>query len=227
MPEFAADRTKCLLCYDCVAACLAGARTKVGYEITVEQAIKELIKDAAFFRRSGGGVTISGGEPLMQPEFCELLITGLKAHHIHVAIETTGMCSWDVFKKIATRADLILYDLKTIDTQKHIKLTGVSNQLILENACKVPSLCETVFRILIVPGLNNEPEDLKKLAAFIRGIKPECSINLLPYHKYGIAKYKNLGRNYTLSELHPPTDEEMEIAKEIFLKQGLQVNSIE
>jgi pyruvate formate lyase activating enzyme len=198
-----------------------------GYPITIEDALDTLEADVVFFRNSGGGVTISGGEPALYPAFCSRLIRGLKERSIHTAVETCGFPPWEALWKTVEQADLVLYDLKTIDPKLHIRLTGVDNTSILENAGKLAEKKEMIFRVPVVPGCTGTEENMAAIAGFIASIDSGLEVHLLSYHSYGSGKYASLGMPYQLEGTQPPTQEEMENFKRIFSEAGIQAKIFE
>ena len=194
---------KCIACGKCVDICPAGAREISGEEKTVEDVFSVIVRDKEYYLTSGGGVTLSGGEPLLQADFAAELLRLCKSSGISTAIETAGNVPWKNIEKVLPYCDLFLYDIKAIDENKHKVLTGASNKLILENAEKLRSLGKNVlFRTPVVPGYNDE--ELPLIASFCRG-----NWEILAYHNVGSGKYEALGRPYTV-QAEPPKQEEMQ-----------------
>jgi len=190
------DTEKCLLCGKCVEACPSGAREIAGREMTVEEVMDEIKKDIPFYEESSGGVTFSGGEPLLQKDFLISLLEFCKEKGINTAIETCGYSSWEVLSNVSRLTDLFLFDLKIMDEESHRKFTGVSNNIILENLRKLSSVHKKIIvRIPVIPGVNDNIENINKTADFILslGIK---EAHLLPFHSAGIEKYRRLRREY-------------------------------
>lgn len=215
------DKSRCVECHTCTQYCPTEALYCSGELTTVEQLIKKVSADRPFMEQSNGGVTFSGGEPLVQHAFLKEAVGQLKELGYHIAVETTGFCETSCLVETTRQIDLILYDLKHIDDQKHQKLTGVSNQIILKNARKIYDPNKVVFRLPIIPGFNDEQEDLANMAKFISSIDPGAKAELLPYHSLGKSKYHSIGREYELSDTQPPEEQEMEQVLKIFLDQGL------
>ena len=200
------DPSKCQHCGACVDVCPSGALKRIGEWYTPEQVMHEVLKDAAVFRRSGGGVTLSGGEPMSQPEFTYEVLKACYEHNIHTALETTGAVRWNLYEKILPVTDLFLYDLKHMDSRIHEKLTGVPNQQILENAHRISqSGKDVIVRIPFIPGINTDEQNLSALAEFTASIKP-LEIHLMPFHQLGKDKYERLGLPYSL-KYHPSLNE--------------------
>lgn len=199
------DPTRCLGCGGCVEVCSAGARQLLGRSMSVEEVVAELLKDRPFYRRSGGGVTISGGEPTMQPEFVAELLRECHQRGIHTAIETCGYTSWGNLATLADHLDLVLYDVKHMDSEQHRRLTGVPNKLILENLRRLSRRGQSiVVRVPVIPGYNDSLENLVTLAAFVAELSSVRGVNLLPYHNYGSGKYERCGKKYPLAGLALP-----------------------
>jgi pyruvate formate lyase activating enzyme len=165
----------------------------VGKKMTVDEAVKEIQKDGAFYDQSGGGMTLSGGEPLLQPDFAVTLLNACKERGIHTAVDTCGYVDWEILSGISKYADLFLYDLKLIDDQKHQKYTGVSNQTILENLKKLSGNGQPlIVRFPLVPGINDDDGDIQKMGEFVSSLDKVKKLSILPYHKGGSEKLNRL-----------------------------------
>ena len=205
-PATAAD---CTRCGDCVEACVAGARQLAGQRMTVDEVLEECERDVVLFDESGGGVTVSGGEPLSQPDFTEALLAGCRERRIHTALDTCGFASREVALRVSRYADVVLYDLKLLDSAAHRKYTGVPNETILANLAALTEAGRNlVVRVPLVPGVNDHAENLAALADFVwrLGLR---RIDLLPYHKIGMDKYGRLEREHPLSGVEPPAAAEV------------------
>ncbi len=202
-----------------------GKTTIVGRDVTAEEVMEEVRKDLPHYRRSGGGLTLSGGECLLQPEFAGALLRAAKEIGINTAIESTGFAPYEVIEReILPWLDLYLMDIKQIDDKKHQLFTGQSNQRILENAKKITdSGQKLIVRVPVIPTFNDKPEEIYEIAQFARTLKGVEEIDLLPYHRLGQDKYEGIGRTYTLSHLEPPSNETMEALREVALTSGLRV----
>jgi len=216
------NRDQCNLCGLCVNSCPSSALELIGREVTVEEIVEEVAKDEVFYSQSGGGVTISGGEPLYQIEFAFSLAKYLKRLGYHVALDTSGYYQGDekdtkLLLDLAQTVDLILYDLKLIDDQKHQNYVGVSNETILGNAriltLKNPN--KIIFRYPLIPGVNDSPQDIELLKNFLSHL-PECMLEILPYHHLGVGKYRLIGKEYELEFLSPPDQEKISFLRESF-----------
>ncbi|MBB6453102.1 pyruvate formate lyase activating enzyme [Salirhabdus euzebyi] len=195
---------------------------KAGKEVTVEEVIKDVEDYIPYMNASGGGITVSGGEPLLQVEFLTELFTECKKRGIHTTIDSSGGCfsTSKVFleklDKLLAVTDLILLDLKQINDQKHKTLTGLTNKHILKFAKLLADKKIPIWvRHVLVPGITDNEEDLTKLSAFIHSLSNVEKIEILPYHKLGIYKWENLGLNYPLEGVEPPTKETVEWAQQI------------
>ncbi|MBM3744391.1 MAG: glycyl-radical enzyme activating protein [Acidobacteria bacterium] len=190
----------CERCGACVEVCVAGARELAGRPMSVSDVLREVERDLVFFEESGGGVTLSGGEPLQHPDFTVALLDACRARGVHTVLETCGMASREALLNAARRADLVLYDLKVLDPRKHREYTGSPNDAILGNLeALAGSGHPPVVRLPLIPGLNDGEADLREYAGFLArlGIR---RVDVLPYHRIGIDKYRRLGRPYHLPE---------------------------
>lgn len=215
--EYVTSREKCVQCGDCLALCYADAREIVGYEMTVEEVMKEIEKDSVFFDESGGGVTFSGGEPLLQHEFLTAALEVCKRNGLHTTVDTTGFTAPAILEKVSKFVDLFLYDLKTLDDSKHKEYTGVSNRLIIENLGRLARWRKSVIvRVPVIPGVNDQADDIHEIGAFVGSLGNIQEIQLLPYHQTGLEKYHRLGVEYKMSGTVTPTVERMnEIVTEL------------
>lgn len=203
-----------------------GDRVKiVGRDVTVRDVIDEVKKDSVHYHRSGGGMTLSGGECLLQSTFAGALLQAAKENGINTVIESTGFAKFEVIEeKILPWLDLFLMDIKHINSKKHKLFTGQPNELILENAKKITdSGQKLIVRVPVVPTFNDTPEEIYSIAQFARKLKGVEEIHLLPYHRLGQDKYDGIGREYSLIHLVPPTNEHMEMLKDVAASTGLKV----
>lgn len=216
------DREKCIACGKCEKVCIGNALTFYGREMSVEELIPILLEDKDFYENTGGGVTLSGGECLMQADFCAELLKSLKENNIHTAVDTCGMVSTQTLDKVIPYTDIFLYDIKAIDEDVHINCTGYSNKLILENIKYLDSLGKDIeVRIPYVPEYNDN--QMQRIADFLMTIKNLKKVRVLPYHNYAGSKYKALNMKNTLPEFLS-TDEEIKSAKETIKAYGLIIN---
>lgn len=166
----------------------------------VDSVLRVAERDRAFYIRSGGGITISGGEPLSHPKFSKELAVKAQERGIHVAIETSGFQKWEVFQDIAKHVDCVLYDIKHMDDETHLRGTGVSNKVIIENFKKLTSEKKNVItRTPVIPSFNASYGDLRDIVQFSKNCGVE-EVNFIPYHRYGISKYEKLGMKYELAK---------------------------
>lgn len=212
----------CTGCLDCVEVCLYGALGRSGRMITLEEAVNELLKDAPFYRRSGGGITISGGEPLNQPRFVSRLLTELHEQGLHTALDTSGHAPADVFSNIIEQADLVLLDIKHLDSDLHREYTGVGNEKILANASYAAGRKPVWFRIPVIPGFNDNPDHIGRIAELASSLGVE-KISLLPYHQGGQSKSLQIGREYKMPDLAPPSPEHISVLQDVVSRAGVNV----
>ena len=216
------DRAKCNRCFKCTAACPAGSLIKVGNYMTEEEVMAEVEKDEIFYHRSKGGVTISGGEPLFQAAFVTRLLRACKQRGFHTALDTSGYAPWASFEKVLKYVDLVLYDIKHMDSKLHKKMTGHSNELILGNIRKLPVDKRVWLRIPLVTGFNDTKENLEKVGELGKEIAVE-RVSLLPLHRLGEGKYNQLGRQSPLADVETPNQEQVQLAQRTLEGFGLRV----
>ena len=192
--------------------------------MSVDQVMAEVEKDLPFYRRSGGGLTLGGGEPLAQPKFALAILEAAEAGYIHTAIETSGHAPWAQFEEILNHVDLLQMDVKHMDPQRHKELTGQSNELILENLKKILSVKETqdvIIRVPVIPGCNDDLDNMEKTARFVSELG-YTRIELIPYHKMGTSKYNQYDMIYPLDGLEPPSETEIKHLRDMVESIGLQ-----
>ncbi len=203
------DKKLCTTCSKCSDLCPSLALTMLGKLMTVDEAFDLVQKDFPFFATSKGGVTISGGEPLIQIDFVLPLLLSLKQAGIHTTVDTSGHVPWDNLAKSSAYTDLYLYDLKHLDDQEHQRLTGVSNQLLIANLQKLAALPNQIWlRVPVIPGFNDNLANMQALAALAKNCKLK-DIYLLPYHNMAKGKYQKLHMDYTLDSIEEPSKEQM------------------
>ena len=219
----AINRSLCKACGKCVEVCPNKAREISGKLMTVDEVLEEVKKDALFYQNSGGGVTLSGGEPTHQPEFLWHLLKGSQESGIQTALDTSGFVKPDILRKVLEHTDLVLYDIKHMDPAKHKELTGVDNRLILENAKMIATMGKPmIIRVPLIPGHNDSKENIKALAELMLSLGLK-KVDLLPYHSLGKIKYQRLGMEYKLSDLKPYEAGEVAKIKTDLESYGLQV----
>ena len=216
------DRSRCTGCGACAEVCLPGALTMKGRSMTVWQVMQELQKDATNYRRSGGGVTLSGGEPLVQSEFALELLKACKEKGWSTAMETTGHAPKEVVERVMPYVDHALVDIKAVDPKVHESRTGVTNRLILENAIRISMLTSTVVRVPLISGLNADKESIEAIGKFAKLMPGVNTVHLLPYHTYGENKYELLGRQYTMIGTTPVPAETVDALKGLVEGMGLR-----
>ena len=219
------DRQKCVNCYKCAEVCYAGAKYLEGKDYTVEELYKEIAKDKIFYDMNGGGVTFSGGEPLTQPEFLRDIAKLCREKGIHVQLESCGVGDYERFKEALPYVNAMFMDIKHMDSAVHKELTGAGNELVLENIRKIDEFGVPItIRTPVIPGLNDSEENIRATAEFIKTLSGVKEYEILPYHQFGVNKYKALGRAYELENIQPPTDEEIQslvkAANEVFEGTG-------
>lgn len=195
----------------------------VGRDVTVREVIREVEKDRAYYYRSGGGMTLSGGESLLQPDFAPYLLEASHAVGINTAIETTGFARFDVIEKYLPHLDYVLMDIKHINDMKHKAFTSQSNRLILENARKIAEWgANLTIRIPVIPTFNDTEEEIYAIASFAASLPHMEHLHLLPYHRLGEGKYEKLGRNYTMAHIQPMSKEKEQRLLHAAQRSGLQ-----
>ena len=218
------DRTKCIDCGACISACHAEAREISGEEMTVEAVLEKVLKDKLFIDMSGGGITVSGGECLLYPEFTEALLYASKEKGLHTAVESCSYADKSAVDRVFKYVDLALLDIKHMDTQAHKRLTGVPNEQILDNIRHIyHNLHVPVYiRVPIIPGCNDSVENIAATARFTaEQLGPDVQVHLLPFHRLGESKLESLGKEAKYS-FEVPSDEHMNHLKSIVESFGLQ-----
>lgn len=218
------DSEKCLKCMskDCSVVCPSKAISLFGYDITVNELIKEIEKDELFYINSGGGITISGGEPLFQADFVVELLKVCKEYNYHTAIETSSYCNWESFEKVLPYTDLFLCDVKHIDSVKMKSFTGGDISVINDNLRKLSEKTKNIIaRVPVIPSFNYDKETTIKIAEFIAELGIN-EVNLLPYHNYGKSKYEKLFREYSFNTYESVKREALEEFIDIFISLNIK-----
>ncbi len=218
------DWERCDQCLQCVDSCIYGALQTCGEYVTLDKVLDEVLRDRPFYKESGGGLTVSGGEPLMQADFTARLLQGCREAGLHTALDTSGYASWDTFEKVLPFLDLVLFDVKHLDPAEHQRGTGVDNALILENLSRLSRLVPAVsvwIRVPLVPGYNDAEKHIKGIVNLAQSCGIE-KISLLPYHEGGKSKSDQLGKKYRLKDILPPEEGHVHRLVEIIRTAGLQ-----
>jgi len=220
----AIDRARCQTCGACVEACGAGALEFAGHRTTAADVIEEVRRDLPFYRNSGGGMTLSGGEPLAQPAFAEALLRLARDHRIHTALDTSGFADWEILKRLADLSDLVLYDLKHMENARHVALTGVSNKRILANLRRLDRDGKPLWvRIPLIPGVNDSDENFRAFGGFLRDLKHVERVELLRYHRLAESKYERIGMPYALRGTPTPDMDFAQSRQRLLSEYGLPV----
>ncbi|AYD40534.1 glycyl-radical enzyme activating protein [Clostridium fermenticellae] len=223
------DKKLCNNCNLCVDVCCTDSKQVMGKKMTVDEVLTEILKDRPFYKKLGGGVTFSGGEPLMQSNFLLEILKECKDFGINTSIETSGYGSYSVLEEASNYLDTIHFDIKHMNEIKHKELTGVSNKLISDNLIKLNNKLKErkiIVRIPVIPGYNDSEENIRLTAQFCTQLKAIKRMELLPYHNLGEHKYKSINRNYELGEVKAPDENYMKklmnIAKNILYNKGIE-----
>jgi pyruvate formate lyase activating enzyme len=218
------DREKCIGCDACSQVCPGKALHLSGMRMSTSQVLEKVMRDKEFYIASGGGMTLSGGEPLTQPDFSLALLQSAHEKGLHTAVETTGFAEVSTMERVLRETDLILFDIKHIDPIMHLEGTGEDNLIILANARRAASLgVEMIFRVPVIPNYNDQIETIQSIAylGVELGLK---ELHLLPYHTFGRAKYERLGRKYPLPDLPSSTMDQMEKLRSAAQITGIEVH---
>jgi pyruvate formate lyase activating enzyme len=218
-------RDRCTVCGACVDSCFAGAVVMTGKTVAVEEVMGIVELDRVFYEHSGGGVTCSGGEPMLQIEFLAALLGACKKRGLHTAVDTSGEVPWDHFEGVLPYTDLFLYDVKAMDPRRHQEATGRDNRRVLENLQALAQRrCRIIVRVPVIPGVNATIAEMTSIAGFIRGLPQVEKIELLTYHRLGEGKFGGLGMACRSNDLRPCTAQQMRELGAVFEGQGLQVS---
>ncbi len=222
-PDKRIDRSRCDECCKCVEACFYGALVRYGEPKTAEETFDKVRRDKMFYDTSGGGVTVSGGEPLTHADFVAELFSLCRGDGINTCVETCGCVPRSAFEKVLSLTDTFYFDLKLMDSEKHREYTGRGNEEILDNARFLAgSGASLLFRQPLIPGVNSPEENVRATAEFIRSLgRPELQLQLIPYHRMGTSKYAALDIPYTLEDMKPMTGEEVEAVRALYESCGV------
>jgi pyruvate formate lyase activating enzyme len=215
-------REQCDNCGTCVPACKEGALILYGQHMSAEEIIAEVLRDTSYYRTSGGGITAGGGEPCLQSEFLSHLFKQCQKKGLHATLDTCGCVSRDSFREILEHTDLVLYDLKHMDSEKHKRFTGLGNEQLLQNIEMVDTMnIPFRLRLPLIPTINDDEKNIRATAEFAAHWRNIQGLDLLPYHRLGMTKYNMLDRRYELDGLQPPKDIDIKRAKEIIASYDL------
>ena len=198
--------------YDIQTMMVQGKPKVIGRDVTVAEVMKTVEKDRQYYWRTGGGLTLSGGESLCQPEFATALLQAAQESGISTAMESMGCAKWETIEKLLPYLDQYLLDIKHMNPRKHKVFTGRSNELMIENAMKIAKsgMTELSIRVPVIPGFNDTEEEIRQIAAYTATLPNVKRMHLLPYHRLGQDKYTGLNREYLMGDVKPPTNEHME-----------------
>ncbi len=216
------NRDLCDNCGACVKVCGPRALRMIGDDKTVDEVVEEVLRDRLYYRSSQGGVTCSGGEPLMQAPFVAALFERCQDEGLHTTLDTTGHGSARALTAVLGHTDLVLFDLKVMDDALHRQTTGITNRQILRNARLVSdSPAQMIVRVPLIPGVSDTDENVTAIARFVRELRPGIVVNVLPYHRFGMNKYAMLDRAYPMNDAQPPTHARVAQIVESFEAHGL------
>ena len=219
------DRAKCIRCGKCAESCCADALVLTGRSMSADEVMEVIEKDRAFYGKSGGGVTFSGGEPVLQIGFLAGLLKECKRRGLHTVVETSGNVPWTSLLEIVPCTDLFLYDLKAMDETVHRHATGAGNKRILENLCKLSAQGAFVHvRVPVIPGVNNTYENMEAMSDFILGIHGVEQVEFIPFHRMASAKYESLDLEYSARDIVPPEKSELAAWAEFFTCRGIKAS---
>ncbi len=218
------DRSRCTACGACTDVCYSRALVMAGAERTAAEVVEIVLRDRAFYDTSGGGLTISGGEPLLQPAFTRAVLAGCRAEGIHTAVETAANVPWNRIQEILPVTDLVMMDIKSMDSDVHRRATGVPNARILENAQRLAEYgVPLIVRTPVVPGVNDDEASIRAIAEFASGLSSLVRYELLRFHAMAGSKYAALDLPFHAGDITPPTDEQMERLADIATEFELEV----
>jgi pyruvate formate lyase activating enzyme len=220
----AVDRTKCDLCGQCAEACLYDAMQTVGREMSVDEVLDEVEKDRIFYEQSGGGVTLSGGDPAVQSAFASALLDGCRERGLRTAVDTAGSSQNGALDRLASKTDLVLFDLKVMDDARHREWTGVSNDAILANLKRLAGgRTEVWVRVPLVRGVNDDEDNIRRTTALLTSLGTIKRIGLLPYHSGGLEKARRIGKETSFRRFEPPSEERLAAIEAAFREAGFEV----
>ena len=208
LPDYKINRNICTNCLECAKICAVKSKRAIGSEVSVDELADIVEKDRIFFKNSGGGVTVGGGEPAGQSAFVSAFLAECKERNLNTAVETCGFATWNDFSQAVEHADFILYDLKHMNSDMHKEVTGASNELMLNNLEKISEYKDVIIRVPVIANVNDSYENISETIMFAQKLKRVKSIEFLPYHTLGLAKYDLIGKEYQLKNLKPYNEEQ-------------------
>jgi len=214
------DWDRCTQCFRCADACIYQSLNVCGWYVDVDEVLDEVIRDEAFYKNSGGGVTVSGGEGLSQADFVAGLLEACKDKGLHTVLDTTGYAAWETMKSVLCHVDLVLFDIKHLDSGEHKRTTGVGNELILENLKKTSAMKPVWLRMPLIADFNDSESHVSRLIKLGKGVGAQ-KISLLPYHEGGRSKCEQLGLPYPFLGATAPEKEHIEYLKRTIQKKGI------
>ena len=217
------DWDRCNHCLKCADACIYNSLNVCGRYMEIKEVLDEVMSDKDFYRNSGGGVTVSGGEPLSQAGFVTKLLEASKREGLHTALDTSGFAPWEKMEEILRFVDLVLFDIKHLDSGEHKRMTGFENKLILENLKKVSKIKDTWLRLPIVADFDDSEEYIRRIIILGKDLGVQ-KISLLPYHEGGRSKSEQIGRPYPIPEAKAPSDEHVQYLKELIEKEAIKAS---
>jgi pyruvate formate lyase activating enzyme len=221
------DRSLCNNCGVCAGVCHSEALVLLGRQRTVRDLVEEVKKDEVFYRHSHGGVTISGGEPLLHPHFTLQMVRAFKKEGINTGVDTCGHVPWSNIEAVAPYVDFLLWDLKHLDAEKHKALTGVSNTLILDNIRLASDANIPLYiRVPVIPGYNDSEENIRATCEFVRTLSSVVEVDLIPLHHLGQSRYESLDRRYALAHVPLPRESALESVKKLVESYGLTTSVV-
>ena len=217
------DWDDCNGCLSCYRACLFDARVVYGRSMKASEVVRQIVRDRVFYQNSNGGVTLSGGEVCLQPDFAAAILSLCKHEGLHTAIETSGYSTWEKFEKIIRHVDLLMFDFKCMDTKMHKQYTGVENTIILENAVKAAKIVpQMIIRWPVIPGVNDNAENAEHMVAFLsEKMSNVRRVDLLPYHSAGKSKCERIGKDYDYHLPYELSSEAVEKLQKILVDSGI------
>lgn len=220
------DFSKCINCLECISRCQTGARVQVGKEMSSKDVYLEIQKDRNFYRRGNGGVTLSGGEILMQAEFASEILRLCSDNGINTAIETSAFGKWEDLSSLIKLSDTVFIDCKCIESKRHKEITGVDNSIILENITQASKLCHElgsrlIVRLPLIPTMNDSDENIIATGEFVKSLEGDPLLNILPYHNFGVAKYETIGKKCATEDLELLKQEQITHVRNLLDRSGI------